>query len=75
MKLVENMIIQKKFEHIMIKYYYIKDLIQTVNNILKYKKMQEIIRVCLNKSFVFMIFEKFVKYLVSQNISKSRAKL
>lgn len=62
-KLAENPIFQKQSKHIAVKYHYTRDLVQSGEITLEYKKTQEMIADGLTKPLGPIAFKKFVKYL------------
>ena len=62
-KLAENPIFQKRSKHIAVKYHYTRDLIQTGEIALEYKKTQEMIADGLTKPLGPIAFKEFVKCL------------
>ena len=62
-KLAENPIFQKRFKHLAVKYHYTRDLIQSGEISLEYKKTQEMIPDGLTKPLGAIAFKEFVKCL------------
>ena len=62
-KLAENPIFQKRSKHIAVKYHYTRDLIQSGEITLQYKKTQEMIADGLTKPLGPIAFKEFVKCL------------
>lgn len=61
--LAENPISKKQFKYIAVKYHYTRNIIQTGEIALEYKKTQEIIAEGLTKALEPVAFTKFVKCL------------
>lgn len=64
-KLAENPIFQKRSKHIAVKYHNTRDLIQSGEITLQYKKTQEMIADGLTKPLRPIAFKEFVKLLVN----------
>lgn len=62
-KLAENPIFQKRSKHIAVKYHYNRDLIQSGDITLQYKKTQEMIGDGLTKPWGPVAFKEFIKHL------------